>query len=299
MACDCAVAAIISLNEKCFFIPQEKESEDFCVFLHEKQIKDMTRRPLILITNDDGIYANGIHHLAETVKDLGDVVIVAPDSPRSGQSSAITVGAPLKITAHRDSGSARVFSVSGTPVDCVKLAFHNIMPRKPDLLLSGINHGSNSGTAITYSGTMGAVLEGCMAGIPSVGFSLLHHSLKADFTLSTEYVREISRKVLERGLPDWVCLNVNIPALVVPRGVKACRAARGHWSEEYDRYIDPSGNPFYWLTGRFVNAEPDATDTDEYWLNQKYISLVPVTPDQTYDSSVEDMSTRLFHLNYK
>lgn len=246
----------------------------------------MTQRPLILITNDDGIYANGIHYLAETVRDLGDVVIVAPDGPRSGQSSAITVGAPLKITAHPDNGSARVFSVSGTPVDCVKLAFHTIMPRKPDLLLSGINHGSNSGTAITYSGTMGAVLEGCMAGIPSVGFSLLHHSLKADFSLSAKYVREIAGKVLERGLPNWVCLNVNIPALVVPDGVKVCRAARGHWSEEYDRYIDPSGNPFYWLTGRFVNAEPDATDTDEYWLSRKYISLVPVTPDQTHDSSV-------------
>ena len=151
----------------------------------------MNDKPLILITNDDGIYAPGVSYLAEYVADMADVIIVCPDRPQSGMSSAITVGSPLKVTAHPDRGAARVFSVSGTPVDCVKIAMHNIVPRKPDMILSGINHGSNSGTAITYSGTMGAVLEGCMIGIPSIGFSLLHHSLKADFSMSKPFIREI------------------------------------------------------------------------------------------------------------
>lgn len=247
-------------------------------------------RNLILVTNDDGVAAKGLMCLVDCVKELGDVVVVAPDRPQSGMSSAITVGAPLHITAHPDSHGARVFSVSGTPVDCVKLALHNILPRRPDFVMSGINHGSNSGTAITYSGTMGAVLEGCMAGIPSIGFSLLHHSLKADFSLSASLVSEIARKAAATPLPHWTALNVNIPALVTPKGVKVCRAAKGHWSEEYTRYVDPSGHPFYWLTGRFVNTEPDATDTDEYWLGREYVSVVPVTPDQTCDALISPLA---------
>ncbi len=250
-------------------------------------------RPLILITNDDSVDAPGIHHLADCVKDMGDVIIVAPAEPHSGQSSALTVGAPLRIRELPGREGVRVFTVTGTPVDCVKLALHAIVPRKPDMLLSGINHGSNSGTAITYSGTMGAVLEACMEGIPAVGFSLLHHSMKADFTLSTDFVRSISANVLEQGLPEGICLNVNIPAKVTPEGVRVCRAAKGHWSEEYKRYLDPSGNPFYWLTGRFVNTEPDSTDTDEYWLNRRYISVVPVTPDQSYTPAIKEISRRL------
>lgn len=247
-------------------------------------------RNLILVTNDDGVAAKGLMCLVDCVKELGDVVVVAPDRPQSGMSSAITVGAPLRVTAHPDSHGARVFSVSGTPVDCVKIALHNILPRRPDFVMSGINHGSNSGTAITYSGTMGAVLEGCMAGIPSIGFSLLHHSLKADFSLSAALVSDIARKAAANPLPAWTALNVNIPALVEPKGVRVCRAAKGHWSEEYTRYVDPSGNPFYWLTGRFVNTEPQATDTDEYWLGRQYVSVVPVTPDQTCHQLIPAMA---------
>lgn len=243
-------------------------------------------RRLILVTNDDGVDAKGVKCLADCAAEFGDVVIVAPSRPQSGMSSAITVGAPLRVSAHPDQGESRVFSVSGTPVDCVKLAMHTILPRRPDLLLSGINHGSNSGTAITYSGTMGAVMEGCMNGIPSIGFSLLHHSLKADFSLSIDFVRDIIAKAVANPLPHWTALNVNIPALVTPVGVRVCRAAKGHWSEEYVRYLDPQSNPFYWLTGRFVNTEPEATDTDEYWLGKNYISVVPVTPDQTLDASI-------------
>ncbi len=236
---------------------------------------------LILITNDDGVNAPGIHKLCDFVSHLGEVYIVAPAQVQSGMSSAITVSSQLTISRHDDYNGAQVFSVTGTPVDCVKLALHCIVPRKPDLVLSGINHGSNSGTAVTYSGTMGAVLEGCMAGIPSVGFSLLHHSLKADFDLSAAFITEIVEKVIKDGLPPYCCLNVNIPALMVPKGVRVCRAARGHWSEEYVRYFAPDGSPFYRLTGRFCNEEPEATDTDEHYLSEGYISVVPVTPDQT------------------
>lgn len=250
-------------------------------------------RPLILITNDDSVDAPGIHHLADCVKDMGDVIIAAPAEPHSGQSSALTVGSPLRIRELPGREGVRVFTVTGTPVDCVKLALHAIVPRKPDILLSGINHGSNSGTAITYSGTMGAVLEACMEDIPAVGFSLLHHSMKADFSLSTGFVRSISANVLEHGLPAGICLNVNIPAKVTPEGVRVCRAAKGHWSEEYRRYLDPQGNPFYWLTGRFVNTEPDSTDTDEYWLSRRYISVVPVTPDQSHIPSIKSLSHRM------
>lgn len=242
---------------------------------------DNTRRPLALLVNDDSINAPGINVLADIVAEFADVIVVAPALPQSGMSSAITVDKPLRISEHDRGDGLQRYSVSGTPVDCVKLALNAITPRKPDFLFSGINHGSNSGNAITYSGTMGAVLEGCTVGIPSVGFSLLHHSLKADFTLSRPLVREIVRKVITDSLPPYVCLNVNIPARVVPEGVKVCRAARGHWSEEYQRFIDPHGKPFYWLTGRFVNEEPQATDTDEYFLGRNFISLVPCTPDQT------------------
>jgi len=250
-------------------------------------------RPLIMITNDDSIAAPGLHHLVECVRDMADVIVVAPAHPHSGQSSALTVGAPLKIKElEQKHEGVRLFTVGGTPVDCVKLGLHTIVPRKPDMLLSGINHGSNSGTCITYSGTMGAVLEGCMQHIPSVGFSLLHHSMRADFSLSTSFVKGIAANVLEKGLPDGVCLNVNIPAKVEPAGVRACRAARGRWSEEYKRYIDPTGNPFYWLTGHFTNEEPDATDTYEYWLLRRHISVVPVSPDMSYTNAIKDMSRR-------
>lgn len=238
----------------------------------------MFQRPLILITNDDGIHARGLLHLVDCAKAFGDVIVVAPDTPQSGKSSAISVETPLRITPHSGIEGAKVFSVSGTPVDCVKLGLHAITPRKPDMLLSGINHGSNSGVSVIYSGTMGAVMEGCMVGIPSIGFSLLHHSLNADFSLSTKFVADIIDKALNNPLPSGVYLNVNIPALVVPEGVRACRAATGYWTEEYKEYTTPSGSPFYWLTGRFVNSESDATDTDEYWLGRNFISVVPVTP---------------------
>lgn len=166
---------------------------------------------------------------------------------------------------------------------------HHILPRRPDLILSGINHGSNAGNSLIYSGTMGAALEGCMQGIASVGFSLLHHSLKADFSECTPYVTDMARRVLDHGLPHDVCLNINFPAKVHIEGMKVVRAARSHWTEEYQTYTDPHGKPFYWLTGSLVNEEPEMADTDLYWLDRHYASVVPCTPDQNLPGTMSAM----------
>ena len=244
----------------------------------------------ILITNDDSINAPGIKALIDCASEFGNITVVAPTDPQSGQSSAITVDNPLRIKQFEDYNGAKMYTVSGTPVDCVKLALNKLVDVKPDLLLSGINHGSNSGNAVVYSGTMGAVLEGCMAGITSVGFSLLHHSLAADFSLSKKFVLDIIERTVKNGLPEYTALNVNIPSKIVPEGVRVCRAARGHWTEEYKEYTDPFGRPFYMLTGRFVNEEPEATDTDEYWLTKGFISVVPVCPDMTLCNDIKKLA---------
>lgn len=249
-------------------------------------------RPLVLITNDDSAAAPGLLRLIDCVPQDVDIYVVAPDSPQSGKSSAITVNGPLRIKSLPDYGTARMFTVSGTPVDCIKMAMHTIVPRKPDLVLSGINHGSNSGCNVVYSGTMGAVIEGCTIGIPSCGFSLLNHSWQADFGPGMPFIKAMIAKLLKDGLPDGVCLNVNIPARVNPLGVRVCRAARSYWTDEYVRYTDPTGNPFYMLTGRFVNCEPNAQDTDEHWLANNYIAAVPVSADMSAVGSMPFLSKR-------
>ncbi len=248
-------------------------------------------KPIILITNDDGINARGIFYLADAVKEMGDVYIVAPDEHQSGQSSAMSINKPLRITSYPDYNGMKVFSVNGTPVDCVKLALHTIVPRRPDILLSGINHGSNAGNNIIYSGTMGAALETCMLGIPSIGYSYLSHSPEADFTNTLPFLRSITLQVMEQGLPADVCLNVNFPKGEI-KGAKVVRAAKGFWTEEYAEYTDPMGKPFYWLTGRFQNTEPDASDTDYYWLDRGYASIVPSRPDQSAIDIIEEFKTR-------
>ena len=232
-------------------------------------------KKLILISNDDSVNAPGLHFLVDKVKELGDVWVVAPDEPKSGQSSSLTFNAPLRVTEHSGYEGARLFSVSGTPVDCIKLAMHNIVPRRPDIVLAGINHGSNAGNSVIYSGTMGAVFEGRMAGIPSVGYSLLHHSMAADFSECARFVKDVTAKVLANGLPEGVCLNINFPAKVKIEGMKVVRAARSHWTEEYQEYIDPHGKPFYWLTGRQINEEEGNPETDLYWLPRNYATCVP------------------------
>ncbi len=243
-------------------------------------------RPLILICNDDGVEAPGLHRLIECVRELGEVWAVAPDAPKSGQSSAFTPNMALRIKEHEGYEGAKVLSVSGTPVDCVKLAMHTIVPRRPDLLLSGINHGSNAGNSVIYSGTMGAVFEGCMSGIPSVGYSLLHHSWKADFTECLPLVKEITAKVLADGLPEGVCLNVNFPAKVKIEGIKTVRAAKSYWTDEYQEYTDPHGKPFYFLTGNQVNEEESDPATDLYWLDRHYATIVPCVASQNAPADV-------------
>jgi len=238
------------------------------------------KRPLILITNDDGADAKGIQVLTNLIMQLGDVVVVAPDGPRSAQSNALTVTHPIRFKEiERREGLIR-YSCTGTPTDCVKLALNEIVERQPDLLVSGINHGSNSAINVIYSGTMGAVLEGCENGIPSIGFSICNHSLEADFSYFESYVSQIAAETLKNGLPHATCLNVNAPIGEIT-GVKVARQCDGRWTKEYAKRLDPQGRAYFWLTGNFENHEPDALDTDEWALNNGYISIVPTKIDLT------------------
>lgn len=249
-----------------------------------------TTRPLVLITNDDSIEAPGLHVLARLAAEWADVICVAPKRPQSGKSSAMSVGTALRIAEAHPAGpvpGVTYYTVDdGTPVDCVKIALYTLVPRRPDFLFSGINHGSNSGVNVLYSGTMGAVLEGCVEGIPSAGFSLLHHSMAADFSLSEDHIRDLMQQIRATPPAPGICLNINIPARVVPAGIRACRACRGRWSDGYQRYTDPHGRDFYMLAGLFVNEEPDATDTDEHWLSLGYITVVPIASDMTDRASI-------------
>lgn len=238
-------------------------------------------RPLILVSNDDGIRAAGVFRLLDSLLKFGDVVCVCPESPQSAKSMAITVENPLRLKAYPDYNGAKVYSVNGTPVDCVKLALHTVMPRKPDLMVSGINHGSNAAINVIYSGTMGAAFEACAWDVPAIGFSLTSHKPDADFSPAMPFVEKIVASVLSHGLPEGVCLNVNIPAKCVPSEMRVVRAARGKWTDEYQEYTDPQGKPFYMLTGRFENAEPDSQDTDEWCLAHGMVSVVPEQLDRT------------------
>lgn len=240
------------------------------------------KKPLILVCNDDGIEANGVHVLIDVLVKFGDVVVVCPDSPQSGQSMAITVNAPLRVSQLEDYHGAKMYKANGTPVDCVKLAMHTLFSRHPDLVVSGINHGSNASINVVYSGTMGAAFEGTAFGIPSIGFSLTDHSPDADFTPCLPFIEKIVEGVLEHGLPEGVALNVNIPDCEPhPTEMRLTKGCKGNWSDEYKEYTDPHGKKFYWLTGKFINEEPENTDTDEWCLSHGIVSVVPVTLDRT------------------
>ena len=245
-------------------------------------IEQEIKRPLILVSNDDGIEANGVHELIDRLLQFGDVVCVCPDAPRSGQSMAITVNSPLRIHRIADYNGAGMYKTSGTPVDCVKIAVDTILDRRPDLVVAGINHGSNAAINVVYSGTMGAAFEGCANGIPSIGFSLTTHDPNADFTPCYPFVDAIVERVLQNGLPSGVCLNVNIPARVIPTEMRVTKGCRGRWTDEYAEYTDPAGQKFYWLTGKFINEEPDNPDTDEWCLAHGIVSIVPTLLDRTY-----------------
>lgn len=247
-------------------------------------------RPLILITNDDGDTANGINVLTRLMMEIGDVVVMAPDGGRSGQSNAITVSHPIRYTKIEEREGLIRYKCTGTPTDCVKLALHDILDRKPDLLVSGINHGSNAAINVIYSGTMGAVLEGCENGLTSIGFSICDHSLQADFSIIEKYILQITRETLKNGLPYGVCLNVNAPKGEI-KGIKIARQCKGNWTEEYAKRIDPQGRTYFWLTGYFKNHEPEAHDTDEWALANGYISVVPSKIDLTEYSILKSLQS--------
>ncbi|MDR2953607.1 MAG: 5'/3'-nucleotidase SurE [Prevotella sp.] len=249
----------------------------------------MNRKPLILITNDDGFQSKGINALIDSVRELGDVLVVAPDGPRSGMSCAITSLQPLRVYLERVEENLKVYSCTGTPVDTVKLGITELAERKPDIILSGINHGSNAAIAVLYSGTMGAALEGAVFKIPSVGFSILDHSLQADFSFAKKYVNLITRQVLEEGLPVGTCLNVNIPKGDNIKGVKICRQTSGKWENEFMMSKDGSGRDIYWLTGDFANDEPYNEKTDEWALANNYVSVVPTRIDMTNHNYINEI----------
>lgn len=251
----------------------------------------MAQRPLILVTNDDGIHAPGITALVKVALQFGEVVVVAPDKPQSGMGHAITINSTIRVDKVNAHPGAESWSCSGTPVDCVKMAVNKLLPRKPALCLSGVNHGANHSINIIYSGTMSAAMEGAIEGIPSIGFSLLDYSIEADFTTAAAYAEKIIRWSLENGMPEGVCLNVNIPKLHADeiKGIRLCRQAMGTWVEELDERKDPSGRKYYWLTGYFKNFEPEAQDTDAWALANGYVSAVPSHFDLTSYRALDAM----------
>ena len=253
----------------------------------------MKTKPLILVTNDDGITAPGLRSLIEVMNEIGEVVVVAPDSPQSGMGHAITINSTLycdkiKVT----DGPQLEYSCSGTPADCVKLAINELLDKKPDLCVSGINHGSNSSINVIYSGTMSAAIEAGIEGVPAIGFSLLDFKWNADFKPLKEYIKKISLEALKKGIPKDVVLNVNFPLFKNGKikGMKICRQARAYWVEEFDKRTNPMGREYYWLTGTFIN-EDKGEDTDEWALNKGYISIVPTQFDLTAHHSLQQLNT--------
>jgi 5'-nucleotidase len=255
----------------------------------------MGKEKLILVTNDDGIGSRGIAALVKAMEPLGEVVVAAPVESQSGMSQAITVKHPLRVKKARLNGCLS-FAINGTPADCVKLAFNKLLARKPDLLVSGINHGSNSSTSVLYSGTLGAALEGAVNGIPSIGFSILSYDPEANLDAAATYARKIAEKVLLKSLPPDTCLNVNIPDGNEDelKGIRICRQTMGHWEEEFDRRTDPSGKEYYWLTGVYFNSEPEAEDTDEWALKHKYVTIVPLRTDLTCYTTLNNIKNWKF-----
>lgn len=257
-----------------------------------KELQNVDKK-LILIINDDGITAKGIKSLVEAVQDLGEVHVVAPDSPQSGMGHAVTIGNILRVKPHEFSvPGIPAHSTSGTPVDCVKLAIYKILDRKPDILLSGINHGSNSSINVIYSGTMSAAVEGAVEDIPSVGFSLLDLSTDADFTVAKKVARHITKQVIKNGLPKGVCLNVNIPNVTEEEfnGIKVSRQSAGYWEDEFEERVAPNKEKYYWMKGEFTNPDK-GEDTDEFALSHGFASVVPTQFDLTAHHAISELNT--------
>ncbi|MBQ5997430.1 MAG: 5'/3'-nucleotidase SurE [Bacteroidales bacterium] len=240
-------------------------------------------RKLILVSNDDGYLAPGLRVLMTVAAEFGEVVAVAPDRAQSTTSHALTMREPLFVSKKEETADWSLYACSGLPADCIKFAMHEVVSRKPDLILSGINHGENASCSALYSGTVAVAAEGCLHHVPAIAFSVASPDQQADVSPYIPVVREIIRKVLQDGLPTGSCLNVNIPEVPAAelRGIRLCRQARGYWNEEYCRHEDPSGRPYYWLSGFFVNNEPEAEDTDVWAGTHGYVSMVPMQADMS------------------
>jgi 5'-nucleotidase len=253
----------------------------------------MNEKPLILITNDDGVKAPGIRALISYIRPLGRVVVVAPDRPQSGTAHAVTIAHPLRLELISQETDYEEYSCNGTPADCVKLAFKIVMRRRPDFLFSGINHGTNASINIVYSGTMAAVLEGALAGVPSVGFSLNNYSLDADFGPAEKFIRSIASNVISEGLPGGICLNVNIPDVPENKilGIKLCRQAAGTWEEDFDEREDPHGRKYYWMKGVYAQIG-NGVDTDQWAVEHNYVAVVPVQFDLTANHAMDLLRNR-------
>lgn len=252
----------------------------------------MVNEKLIFVTNDDSYASKGFKAAIEVARRFGKVIAIAPDTVQSGKSQAITLFDMLRLREISKSEDVEVYSLNGTPVDCVKFALdYFLKDRKIDLMISGINHGANSAVNVLYSGTMGAAIEAAFYGIPSIGLSNLDHSDDADFEASIEYGTRIVRSVVESAHPTPLCLNVNIPILPVEqiKGIKICRQTRGYWKDEFYKRTDPYGRDYYWLTGGFDNLEPDAEDSDEWALKSGYVAVVPIQVDLTAYSQMEQL----------
>ena len=247
-------------------------------------------RPLILVTNDDGISAKGIRSLAKEIGVYGEVVVIAPDSPQSGMGHAITINHPLRLESSDLFDNYDAYACSGTPVDCVKLGIYEVLHRKPDLIVSGINHGANTSTNVLYSGTMSAAVEGAMEGIPSIGFSLCSFDSNANFNVAQKVVKSVVEKVLENGLQKGTCLNVNVPDVSESEfmGIKICKQAHAFWEDRFDKRLDQFGKPYYWLTGDFYDQDK-SDDTDLYWIDKGYASIVPTQFDMTAYAAIRNL----------
>ena len=246
---------------------------------------------LFLITNDDGINARGLQALIGIARPYGRLFVIAPEEGQSGMSHAITVKYPIRIQKISEEEDMVVYSSNGTPVDCVKLALSKLLDRKPDMILSGVNHGSNSSTSVIYSGTMAAAIEGCINEVPAIGFSILDYSPDAEFSSIQKYAQRVLEKALEKGLPGGICLNVNFPVNTYQkiRGIRVCRQNKGVWREEFDHRRDPQNRDYFWLTGEFHNLEPGALDTDEWALENNYVSVVPTHVDLTAYNALDQL----------
>ncbi|MFN3403124.1 MAG: 5'/3'-nucleotidase SurE [Cytophagaceae bacterium] len=256
--------------------------------------KSENNRPLILVTNDDGITSQGIRVLVEVVKELGEVVIVAPSGPQSGMGHAITIGNALRLDENDMYDDVLAYQCSGTPADCVKLAKEFVLKgRKPDVVVSGINHGSNSSISVLYSGTMSGAIEAAIEGLPAIGFSLCDYSIPADMSHCRDVVRKITSEVLEKGLPENVALNVNIPSRSSGKlkGIKICRQARARWQEKFEERFDPRGRRYFWMNGDFMNLDR-GEDTDEWALENNYVSVVPCAFDMTAHHAISVLNNK-------